>query len=139
MRFAVVVLLLATASCGSQIPRSGAAAPEPPTNAPSTGRAPNLATPIPAPAGLTISSVRSPVSRGGTGQATIHTAANADCSITVRYKSGPSTAQGLGPKTTDSSGNATWSWTVGTNTTTGSWPIEVRCGSVRAQTTFEVR
>jgi micrococcal nuclease len=59
--------------------------------------------------------------------------------VVLLYKSGPSTAQGLGPKTTDSSGNATWSWTVGTNTTTGSWPIEVRCGSVSAQTTFEVR
>ncbi|HYY53976.1 MAG TPA: hypothetical protein VFA01_01225 [Candidatus Dormibacteraeota bacterium] len=43
-------------------------------------------------------SVRSPVSRGGVGQVTVSTKPLAACTIVVTYKSGPSGAQGLGPK-----------------------------------------
>jgi micrococcal nuclease len=57
----------------------------------------------------------------------------------VHYKSGPSKAQGLTPQTADGAGNATWSWIVGTNTTPGSWPIDVLCGTASARTTFVVQ
>lgn len=49
------------------------------------------------------------------------------------YASGPSRAQGLDPKTADDAGGVTWSWTVGTNTTLGSWPVDVRCTSPGGQ------
>ena len=38
-------------------------------------------------------------------------------------KSGASTAQVLEDKVSDSSGNCTWSWKVGTRTTPGDWRI----------------
>jgi len=45
---------------------------------------------IPVPGGLAISSVTSPVSQGSNATLTAQTSPNASCSITVRYKSGPS-------------------------------------------------
>lgn len=50
------------------------------------------------------------------------------CSITVHYKSGPSRAQGLYAKR-PSRGRVSWTWRVGTNTTSGRWAITVSCGS----------
>jgi hypothetical protein len=50
------------------------------------------------------------------------------CTITVLYKSGPSEAQGLNPKR-PVHGRVSWTWKVGGNTTLGSWPIQVSCGS----------
>jgi hypothetical protein len=52
----------------------------------------------------------------------------------VRYKSGPSTAAGLIPKTTDANGDVAWSWKVGTRTTPGSWPVTITCGRAWATT-----
>jgi len=52
----------------------------------------------------------------------------------VRYKSGPSKAQGLGPKTADAGGDVSWSWKVGTNTTPGAWPVTITCGGESART-----
>ena len=60
------------------------------------------------------------------------------CTIVVHYKSGPSKAQGLGAKHTDGSGNVSWSWIIGTNTTRGQWPITVTCGSASAQSYINV-
>ena len=60
------------------------------------------------------------------------------CTIVVHYKSGPSKAQGLGAKRTDGSGNVSWSWIIGTNTTRGQWPITVTCGSASAQSYINV-
>ncbi len=50
-------------------------------------------------------------------------AAGAACTITVFYKSDPSRARGLGPKTADTQGKVSWTWRVGTTTTLGTWPI----------------
>jgi hypothetical protein len=50
------------------------------------------------------------------------------CSITVNYKSGPSHAAGLFPKRPSPTGRVSWTWTVGTSTTPGRWPIVVSCG-----------
>jgi hypothetical protein len=90
--------------------------------------------PTPAPTATTggssavkITSLTSPVSPGATATASAHAASGASCSITVEYASGPSSAQGLGPKTAAGSGAVSWSWTVGTRTTPGSWPVTVTC------------
>jgi len=65
------------------------------------------------------------------------------CNILVVYKSGPSQARGLEPKVADTRGQITWVWRVGTNTSSGTWPILLECvfGNQRAetQTEFTVR
>jgi hypothetical protein len=83
--------------------------------------------PIPAPTELTLEivSITSPVSPGHNATLVAKTAPGASCSIAVYYKSGPSTAQGLYPKTADNSGSVSWTWMVGTRTTPGSWRIVV--------------
>jgi micrococcal nuclease len=72
--------------------------------------------------------VRSPVPRGGIGMVTIQTSSQIYCTIAVIYKSGPSKAQGLVPKTSDAQGRIRWMWRVGSRTTPGTWPIIVECG-----------
>jgi hypothetical protein len=91
-----------------------------------------------------IISVTSPVSPGANATLVAQTVPGALCTITVRYKSGPGTAEGLKPTpTADSSGRVSWTWKVGTNTTPGTWPIVVTAsygGKAGSQTTqFVVR
>jgi hypothetical protein len=78
---------------------------------------------------VTLVSLTSAVSPGGTAMLTVQTLPGARCLITVRYKSGPSKAAGLAPKTADGKGRARWTWRVGTRTTPGKWPIFVTCSS----------
>jgi micrococcal nuclease len=65
-------------------------------------------------------------SPGQSAALTVSVSPSATCSITVMYKSGSSHAKGLTPKR---GGVITWSWMIGTNTTPGTWPIYVSCGS----------
>lgn len=100
----------------------------------------------PPPSGTALSvqivTVSSPVSRGSMASLRAATAAGVTCQIRVTYKSGPSSAAGLGPATADASGALGWTWTVGTKTTPGTWPISVSCArgseSATAQTSFVV-
>jgi len=88
---------------------------------------------------LTITSVTSPVNAGASATLTAKTSPGAQCTITVYYKSGRSTASGLYPKEADSQGNVSWSWKVGTRTTPGSWRIVVTAsleGKTVSQTTY---
>lgn len=82
-------------------------------------------TPTPLTPSLVIVSVTSPVARGGQATLEARTAPGADCNIAVYYQTGPSTAQGLGPKPADAEGNVKWNWTVGANTAGGSYRIVV--------------
>jgi len=75
---------------------------------------------------ISVVSLNSPISAGSNAKLTIQTAPGSICSITVYYKSGPSSAAGLGSQTTDASGQATWSWKVGSRTTPGIWEIVVQ-------------
>jgi len=89
--------------------------------------------------GLSIVSVTSPVSKGSTATLTAQTAPGAACTITVYYKSGPSKAQGLEPKTAGADGKISWSWTVGVRTSSGNWRIVVSCtanGNTSTQETY---
>jgi len=70
-----------------------------------------------------VTSLTSPIRRGDYATISINTAPNTPCTITVYYKSGPSTAQGLEPKNSDGNGNCSWTWKVGTRTTPGDWKI----------------
>ncbi len=69
------------------------------------------------------------VKAGGRANVGVQTAPSANCVIVVTYKSGPSKAQGLEPKTADGSGNVSWAWNVGSSTTAGSWPVDVKCSA----------
>jgi len=75
---------------------------------------------------INVVSLNSPISAGSNAKLTIQTVPGAVCSITVYYKSGPSSAAGLGSQTADASGQATWSWKVGSRTTPGMWEIVVQ-------------
>jgi len=118
-----------------------------PTPEPATPTPPPAAQETPTPAPVTLSlqivSVTSPVSKGANATAVAQTSPGASCSITVTYKSGPSQAQGLVPKTADASGQVSWTWKVGTNTTPGDWPIDIACSfggqSQSAHTSFTVQ
>ena len=77
------------------------------------------------------------IDAGAEAHVTIQGAPNTEYSITVEYKSG-SKAEGLEPQTTDSNGNTTWTWKVGTNTTPGEHEITVRGGGTSFSATFIV-
>jgi hypothetical protein len=83
----------------------------------------------------------SPISPGSYATASVATHANATCSITVTYYSGPSHAAGLYTKRTSSSGRVSWTWKVGTRTYAGSWPVQVSCvyGGIRHNATRYLR
>lgn len=98
--------------------------------------------PIIPPAGtgaLEIVSITSPISKGANATLTAQTSPSASCSITVYYKSGPSKAAGLDPKTASPAGLVSWTWKVGAKTTSGNWPIEVTCNNIIKETTFMVQ
>src|SRR3989304_1221212 len=78
-------------------------------------------------AGIQLIGLTSPISKGAYATITVQTTPGASCSITVIYKSGPSHAAGLDPKTTGGDGRVSWTWKVGTNTTPGTWSIVIAC------------
>jgi hypothetical protein len=95
------------------------------TRAPTTTRPPTTQPPAPA---LSVRIVSLPATgQGNPATATVQTAPRASCSIDVEYKSGPSQAAGLDPKTASGTGVVSWTWLVGTRTTPGEWPVTVTC------------
>jgi hypothetical protein len=76
--------------------------------------------------------VTSPVSAGSEASVTVAVSPAQACSITVTYKSGPSEAAGLYPQRGT---RITWTWTVGSRTTPGRWPIVVSCARDGSVTT----
>lgn len=80
-----------------------------------------------------------PAYRGNPVTLTAHvTSSRVTCSIVVYYKSGPSHAKGLYSKR-PVRGRVSWTWLVGTRTTSGRWPIVVSCGRAGTlRTSFRV-
>lgn len=77
------------------------------------------------------------VSPGDTASVTVVVSPKARCTIGVYYSSSKSEAKGLGAKTAKT---ITWTWTVGSNTKAGTWPVKINCGkSGKAQTNVTVR
>jgi hypothetical protein len=85
-----------------------------------------LAIPSSAAASVRLVSVTSPIRHGSYATLTVSVSRRATCSIIVYYKSGPSEAAGLYPKR---GLRISWTWKVGTRTTSGRWPITISCGS----------
>jgi hypothetical protein len=111
-------------TCATGVVVSGSPAPKPPSAAP--------------PGKVGLVSVTSPISAGSHATLVVKAPSGAACSIVVTYKSGPSSAAGLQPQSVHS-GRISWTWTVGTRTTRGRWPIDVSCGSAGSlHTSFEV-
>lgn len=88
---------------------------------------------------LTIISYTQTVAQGDTASITIQGKPNTQYTVTVTYKSGPSKAAGLDPKKSDTDGKVTWSWKVGSNTTAGFWPIDVKGGGESVRVKFTVQ
>jgi len=92
---------------------------------------------------LEIVFVTSPVSPGDYVTLKARAPTGAQCSITVYYKSGSSTAQGWFAKQADMDGNVSWTWKVGTRTTPGNWRIVVTAtyegDTISQETYFAVR
>jgi hypothetical protein len=60
------------------------------------------------------------------------------CNLVIYLRSGPSAANGLGPRRAINS-RVGWTWTVSRSTTGGTWPIYVECGRAGiAKTWFTV-
>ena len=133
----LAAVLFVSVACGDTGPATTQTADSPAA----TLAASAATTPTPvAPAQTVVTFLNAPITaaRGLHATLQVRTAPNTSCSIVVNYKSGPSKAAGLGPATSDAAGNVSWTWTVGGNTTVGSWPITVTCGSGSAQTHITV-
>jgi hypothetical protein len=111
-------------SCATGVVVSGAPAAKPPSAAP-LGK-------------VELVSVTSPIGAGSDATLVVKARSGATCSIVVTYRSGPSSAAGLRTQSARS-GRISWTWTVGTRTTRGRWPIDVSCGAAGSlHTSFEV-
>lgn len=92
---------------------------------------------------LEIESVSSPINPGQYATLVARTIPRAKCSIIVLYKSGASTAEGLEDILAGADGRVSWTWKVGTRTTSGTWRIVVSAeldGETVCETTsFQVR
>ena len=78
------------------------------------------------------------VDAGDTATVTIQGAPNTEYSIEVYYDSTESKAEGLKPKTSDSSGFVSWEWKVGTKTNKGEHSITVSGGGASKTVKFTV-
>lgn len=94
--------------------------------------------PTEAPVSLEVTNVSSSVYPGEYAYVSVQGEPNTDYSITVTYKSGASTAAGLYTKTSDSNGNVSWEWKVGTRTSSGTYPIRISGGGQTVTANFTV-
>lgn len=110
---------------------------EEPTTAEPTTKKPTEK-PTEAPKGIEVTYVTSSVSPGEYASISIQGEPNTDYSISVTYKSGASTADGLYTKTSDSSGYVSWEWKVGARTSSGTYPIRISGGGQSITESFTV-
>jgi micrococcal nuclease len=132
--------VILTVACGDNTPPATTQSQASPAASETASTSSTPATTVSTFPGTAIAFVNGPLTAGQGSNATlqVRTDPNTLCSIEVDYKSGPSTAAGLLPKTSDSAGNVSWTWKVGANTTPGSWPITVTCGDASRQTRITV-
>ncbi len=68
-----------------------------------------------------------PVTTGSNASITVKTVATSTCKITAVYNNVASTDSGLTQKVANDYGIAEWTWTVGADVPTGTWPVTVTC------------
>jgi hypothetical protein len=113
-------------------PTATAASPSP---TPSTTTAPGCS------AGQTtcVTSIIDPISHGATEHLTASTSPSTNCTLSITLPSGAtSTSSGLGSATSDSSGQVSWTWTIGSNTSPGSAQAHLSCGGSQVLRTFTI-
>ena len=90
--------------------------------------------------GLTVTSIIATIARGNYESLRIHdVAAHQTCVLSVTLPSGyQSQAKGLGSALTDASGNASWSWDIGTRTTPGVAHAVVTCANSTVTKAFTI-
>ena len=113
------------------------ASPTPtPTATPTPTKTPK---PVTRSVGITILDYTDTVSRGSYAYIKIQGAPNTDYDCEVEYKSGMSTADGLGTKRSDGNGNVYWKWKVGSRTSLDYTPtIYIDGGGDSISVDFEV-
>lgn len=90
-------------------------------------------------AGIQIVDYSETVSRGARAFIEIQGAPNTEYTCDVEYKSGPSTADGIGTKTSNGEGIVRWSWKVGSRTSLDYTPtIYISGGGDSVSVDFEV-
>ncbi len=109
-----------------------------PTPSPSPSASPSPIQQPPAATPITFLNAPLRAAPGETVTLNVSTAPNVYCTVEVVYKSGPSNAQGLSPKTSSPSGAVRWTWTVGARTTPGTGPIPVSSGNKPPSTNTHV-
>lgn len=57
----------------------------------------------------------------------IRTQPGSNCTIKAVYNNVDSTDPGLAPGVADEFGTLSWSWKIGENVPTGTWPVTVTC------------
>lgn len=79
------------------------------------------------------------ISRNETATVSIKGKPNTTYYITVYYKSGPSSAEGLEAKVSDENGYASWSWKIGPKTSSGNFTITVSGGGESETVHFTIQ
>ena len=134
----VAVAVLAIVACGDSAATPDSIPPElvgivaTPTATEATSPVPSTTTAV------TLLNAPLTVARSHFATLKAKTAPNTSCSIELDYASGPSTAAGLGERTSNGAGAVSWTWKVGSNTARGAWPITVTCGGASAETHITV-
>jgi len=107
---------------------------------PTSRPAPNVTAAAGAPASGAVQIVWAVGGRpGGTASVSAKAPPGANCTITYTTPAGtPSTAQGLVPKTADSAGNVSWTWSIGPSTRPGTGTVAITCNSVTARTSITI-
>jgi len=130
----LIAIAVAVAACGSSAgsaaPSSAARKSPAPTSQvlDATSRpSPGKPTADPNALAVKVTAHTKSVSRGGSASVTIKTTPGAECGISVLYSGSPSSAKGLEPRKADKKGTVLWKWTVASNTSKGTWPIDVSC------------
>jgi micrococcal nuclease len=139
--FLFVCLACGDTTAADTVQTSASPSSATPTTPPSASSTPTtVSSPLPVSVQTAVLFVNAPLtaSRGSYATLEVKTAAKTSCSIEVDYKSGASTATGLGPKYSDGAGSVSWTWKVGATTTRGSWPITVTCRNGSGQTHINV-
>jgi hypothetical protein len=85
---------------------------------------------------LTLVNITTPVRRNEYAQCTIQGKPNTRYSITVFYKSGAATADGLESKYSDANGFVTWEWKIGGKTTLRDNQVTISGGGETIKTTI---
>ena len=87
-----------------------------------------------------ITSLLSSVAPGGHESLTVHSSKPSDsCTLAVTLPSGrASTESGLGATAANASGNATWTWLIGSTTAAGTAHVSVICSAGSATGTFTI-